>query len=462
MKVDNTPHSLLPTPYLWLEEELSSLIGPVKFSAQQNMRLERITHLMELINRPDNSYPTIHVGGTSGKGSTATMIATLLHTAGYNVGLHTSPHLQILNERHWLNGRLAPTSQLVKVWQQIKPAVEEVRRTSPFGAPSYFEAQFALAMTHFAQEKVDVAVVEVGLGGTLDATNVINSTVAVLTNVGLDHTEILGDTVEKIAADKAGIIKPGQIVVSGCTQPTVQAIVAERCHQEQATLWQLGREFTTTEQNGTFNWSGPHHSYTGLALNLPGRFQTLNASVALAAVHALTHQHPTFALPESAIRQALTQLNIPGRIETIQENPTVLLDGAHNPDKISASAQLIATLKNGRKIITVLGLKAGKAAADILPHILPLTDQLIVTQFSEKGLWSPIPAADLATLAHSQAPHLAVQIIPHPLEAITQALAQATPADVIWVTGSLYLVGDIRNFWHPVEKLVNDLEGSRE
>jgi dihydrofolate synthase/folylpolyglutamate synthase len=194
--------------YARLERDLAALIGPAHFSREIGLKLERITHLLSLLGNPQDQFASIHVGGTSGKGSTAAMISAMLTSAGLHTGLHLSPHLQILNERFQIDDRMAPTTLLARIWDEMKPAIDRVAMESPWGAPSYFEAQAALAFMLFARQKVDVAVVEVGLGGSLDATNVLRSRVAVITSIGLDHTEVLGDTVELIARDKAGIIKP--------------------------------------------------------------------------------------------------------------------------------------------------------------------------------------------------------------------------------------------------------------
>ncbi len=238
------------------------------------MKLERIAHLLELLGNPQDAFRSIHVGGTSGKGSTSTMIAALLTCAGYRTGLYLSPHLQVLNECYQINNRMAATTDLADVFETLKPAIAQVARENPFGRPSYFEAQTALAFALFARKEVDVAVIEVGLGGALDATNVLRPQVSVLTNVGLDHTEILGNTIELIAQNKAGIIKPGQIVISGVTQPSTQAIVQERCAVEGATLWQLGSTFTLqTKSDETFAVTFPDKTYDELRVDLHGNLQ---------------------------------------------------------------------------------------------------------------------------------------------------------------------------------------------
>lgn len=441
--------------YLGLEAEFAALIGPVRFSAAINLRLERIVHLMELLGNPQHTYPTIHVGGTSGKGSTATMAATILAQAGYKTGLHLSPHLQILNERHQINNQVASTTRLVQIFNDIKPAIEQVRAKNPFGAPSYFEAMVALAFCLFQQEAVDIAVIEVGLGGSIDATNVINSEVAVLTNVGFDHTAILGDTLEKIISDKAGIIKANRRVISGVRQPGPRQIVAERSQAKNAILWQHGQDFDyQIHGDDCFTLSLPSRSYKKLKLGMKGGFQIANAACAVAAVEAL----PGFDVLETAVRQGLELARIPGRMEVMQQNPLVILDGAHNPEKMKAAQEIINTDYADKERIVVLSLKSDKVAEDVLPFALKGVKTLILTEFLVKGLWEPMSPQTLAGLSKDLHPNLEIQIVPDPLEAIQLALSLAAPDDLVWVTGSLYLVGDIREYWYPTPRLLKEAE----
>jgi dihydrofolate synthase/folylpolyglutamate synthase len=408
------------------------------------------------LNHPEQAFPIIHVGGTSGKGSTATMIASILTAAGYKTGLHLSPHLQILNERHQINQQLVPSSHLAAIFSEMQPAIESVAEGNPFGKPSYFEAQVALSLCYFRQAQVDVAVIEVGLGGRLDATNVVPAKVAVLTSVGLDHTAVLGDTIEAITREKAGIIKPGQIVVSGFTPPTAQAIVSATCQKHQVPWWQLGTDFNyQVAPNGrSFTISTPIDRIERLQSGLAGDFQIANAACAVAAVHAL----PNFEISSAAVRTGLVNAVIPGRMEVIQQHPLVILDGAHNPDKIQGAVTALNKLAGARRRIVVFGLKSDKAATDILPAVLEKASLLIVTTFASKGLWEPMEPEKLAEYARHLAPELPIKIIPNPLEAIRSAMAQAQSDDCIWVTGSLYLIGEVREHWYPARILIEATE----
>ena len=412
--------------YRELETTLLSLIGPVQWGGDIHMKLGRIARLLELLGNPHHRYRSVHVGGTSGKGTTAVLTAHLLQQMGYKTALHVSPHVQLFNERVQINGRLAPTSKLFTLLQTIKPLVEQVGRESPYGNLTYFEIQAALAFTYFAQAQVDVAVVEVGLGGLLDATNVLPAEVAVLTNVGLDHTEVLGETVELIAEQKVGIFKPGQQVITAVSQPTVRQIAADRCREVGATLHQIE----------------PGHT-----------FQDTNRACAAAAASTLAGR----PLPDDIN----WEIPLPARLEVMQTNPTVILDGAHNPDKIRATAHAVHTRYPDKAPIIVFAAKAGKDVADMLPYLLPHAKAFVASQFAPKGLWKAISAEALTAVVHHLAPHLPVYTEPEPLTAVRLALSHAQPNDLIWITGSLYFAGDAREQWYPLENLLEQAETGR-
>ncbi|MEL6344482.1 MAG: Mur ligase family protein [Myxococcota bacterium] len=443
--------------YHQLQAEIRSLANRNPFAAAINLRLERIKALLDVLGHPERGYPIVHVGGTSGKGSTATFTASLLRAHGKKVGLHLSPHLQVVNERHQIDLRPAPTSSLVRLWPTLAAAIPVAAARTPFGAASYFEVQLALSLLLFADEGVDVAVVEVGVGGTRDATNVLDTRVAILTNVGLDHTDILGDTVELIAADKIGIVKPNQDVFSAVTQDAVRQMLRDRCRQQGARLTLIEDDAPIDRYpDGTFAVTLPRRQLDGLRLDgqrldglrtaMPGRFQPTNAALALSAAAVLLG-----ALDAAMVREALL-VQLPGRIEQVQHQPTVILDGAHNPDKVAGTVDALRDRGLDGRRITVVAIKAGKDAETILTAIDEMSDAVILTRFDDKGPWKATPPSVLqAILPHGE-------IIDDPLEATRTALARASAADMVWVTGSLYLVGDVRALWHPLPALLRSLE----
>lgn len=446
--LDNPLHQ-----YEWLEQRLHALIPKFKFSADINLKLERIERLLELLGNPHTRYPSIHVGGTSGKGSTATMTAAILTASGYKVGLHTSPHLQLINERHRVDGKIAPISALLRLLEEMWPRIEQVGAEMPqFGKPSYFEVQFALSCCWFAEQGVDVAVVEVGLGGTLDATNVLPAQIAIVTSVGFDHTEILGDTLAEIAENKAGIIKPNQTVITGATEPEAYAVIERAARQFDNPLWRLGDEIGHEKaSDGTVTFYADGWRYFRVEVGMLGSFQVMNAALAVAAAHAFNAD-----LDATAVRDGLRTVRFAGRMEVVQTKPTVILDGAHNPDKMRAAAESLP--HTASRVIGVVGMKAGKDVEQTLIHALPRMDEVVVTEFELKGLWEAVSADFLQKTVHHLNPNLPVTAEPNPRAAVRFALDRATSADLVWITGSLYLVGDVRQLWYPNEKLLREAE----
>ena len=423
--------------YKKLKKQLDGLIGKIKFSPNSNLKLERIIHLLKILDNPQDKFSSIHVGGTSGKGSTSTMISYIFQEAGYKTGLHVSPYLQVINEDFQINNSLVSSSKLLKLMDKVMPAIEQVAKESPFGKPSYFEAKVALAFLLFAEEKVDIAIIEVGLGGRLDATNVLNSKVAVLTNVGLDHTAILGNTIEKIITDKAGIIKPNQIVISGVTQPSAKKIVADKAQKTGAKLLQYNQDFQIIPN---------------LEIGMLGDFQQVNAACAVEAVQAFSNQKVT----DQQIKTGIEKAKIPGRMEIIQENPLVILDGAHNQDKMTA---LVTSLKKkypDKKWLTVVAFKEDKDADEMLRILAQNSETIIATEFHGTPLWGSYKVEEIEKKITIQNPSIEVLLNSNPIEAVNKALELAKNKEntLVLVTGSLYLIGNVRKYWYPIEELL--------
>jgi dihydrofolate synthase/folylpolyglutamate synthase len=425
--------------YQELEKKLNNLIGEVKFTPNSNLKLERITQLLAILGNPQSKFPSIHVGGTSGKGSTSVTIASILKEAGYKTGLHTSPYLQIINEGFQINGQMTSATKLLKILNKITPAIEEVAKTNPFGKPSYFETKVAIAFSLFAEEQVDVAVIEVGLGGKLDATNVLQSQVAVLTNVGLDHTEILGDTIEKIITDKAEIIKKNQIVISGVLQPSAQKIVSNKTKKVNAKLLQLGKDFYVNEK---------------LVTGMSGHFQKVNATCAIQAAQAFTKNKLTKKQIELGVKKA----KLIGRMEIVKKNPLVILDGAHNPDKMKALTTSLKTAYPNKKWLTVVAFKGDKDADKMLTMLGENSNTIIATEFKGNPMWDSYQAEELIKKIKNLKLKTKTFIEKEPLQAVEKALkiSKNDTEAIILVTGSLYLIGNTRFYWYPMEKLIKN------
>lgn len=434
--------------YQQAKEYIESYIG-TNFPKTYGVGLNRIKHFLELLENPQNKYPTVHIGGTSGKTSTSTMLAAILQQAGYKTGLHISPHLEDMRERMQINGQLMPEAAFCKRVTNLMPVLEQMKQ-SQFGPPSYFEILLALTFQYFAEEKVAIAVIEVGLGGTLDGTNVINPLTAILTNVSLDHTEILGDTVEQIATDKVGIFKKGIEVISGVTQPSVRQIVIDKANAVGCHLQLLNQDFhyEVTQKNGqamliiTYN-SG---KTTTVKVHDDRTYQAQNC--ALAVVAAKTLLKHGFAISDQVISQALSQLTVPGRLEVFERQTTdhqrltIILDGAHNPAKMEALVSSLKKLYPGKKFLFVIGVKKDKKKEEMLALMEPIAKRFYFTQFLQTTDFGkamaiePTELESLVTVEH--------EVIPNSRQALTKALNEATEADIVCVTGSLYLVGELR------------------
>jgi len=422
---------------------LDSLTTPSRIG--QRPGLEKIAALLRELGDPHRGLRILHVGGTSGKGSTATIAARILQENGYKVGLHVKPHLEEVQERFVVDGRPIEVERLVALIERAALFARAI-------GPSWYELTVAIAFAYFRDENVDAAVIEVGLGGTYDATNVVDPSAVVLTNIGLDHTEVLGDTVDLIAADKVGIVKRGVPVVSGILQPSARAIVEARCSSVDASLWSVDRDFSyclaQLSVNGSrFNLRLPTRELAGLRLRPLGAHQVANAAVAVAGVDALAPAGLPVA--ETSIRRGLAEVTVAGRFEIVGESPTLLLDGAHNPDKMAALANALGALYPGRGVSAVLAFKKGHDVEATLRTLDPLLKRVVLTRFeatTDFGRGQAIePAAIDAALNRlgSKAPR-AVEL--DPIVACQRAIGEASPDDVIVVTGSLYLVGVIRTW----------------
>ncbi|MDO8620663.1 MAG: folylpolyglutamate synthase/dihydrofolate synthase family protein [Candidatus Levybacteria bacterium] len=435
--------------------------------------LDRMRTLLGLLGNPEKKFKSVLVTGTAGKGSTAYLISHILKTAGYKVGLTISPHLQKVNERLQINGKEISDEKFVNILNIVTPAIEKMfldsarafgseaqARRDKIGAPSYFEILIAMVFLYFAQEKVDLAVVEVGIEGKYDATNVLNPLMVILTNISLDHTQILGDTVEKIAKEAVQAIKQfsifnfqfsinNSVVITGAKQQSVIKIVEERCREVGAKLLRLGKDF---DESVIKNFK----------LSLLGDYQKENASLAVEAVVQL--KNFGLKVSEKDIRLALKTAFFPGRFEIIRVNsvlrlaslaqdkmsPTLILDGAHNPAKMKAFISSLKKLFPTERKIFVIAFKKDKNIKEMLKSILPVADVVIATRFSM--------ATDVSKNASAEADSIKYQVLSskyggqvfvegNSKKALEKALKlnKELKNSIVVVTGSLYLVGEIRS-----------------
>lgn len=419
---------------------------------RMHFSLDRIESLLDLLGSPQRAYPSIHLTGTNGKTSTARMIDSLLRAFGLHTGRYTSPHLETVRERISLDGEPVDEARFVATYREVKPLADLVdqRSAEPL---TYFDLTTALAFATFADAPVDVAVVEVGLGGAEDSTNVLQAGVAVLTPIGLDHTEWLGDTLEDIALHKAGIIHSGATVIAAAQEEEAARPILERCAEVGATVAREGAEFGVLRRavavgGQVLTLQGLGGVYDEVFLPLHGAHQAQNAAVALAAVEAFLGAGAKRQLDVEAVREGFAATSSPGRLEKVRNAPTVLLDGAHNPHGMAATVTALQEEFAFSKLVGVLAVLGDKDAAGLLELLEPVLDSLVVTRNSSPRA---MPADELAELAREVFGPDRVQVAAAMPDAIEAAVAEAeydVPGELagvgVLVTGSVVTVADAR------------------
>nr|WP_255717531.1 folylpolyglutamate synthase/dihydrofolate synthase family protein [Corynebacterium sp. ACRPF] len=440
-----------------VEEELNERWPETKIEPS----LDRIEMLMDLLGHPERSFDVIHIAGTNGKSSTARMVDSLLRAFHRRVGLVTSPHLQRVTERIGIDGQPIHPRDYVRIWHEIKPFVEMVDAQSD--APmSKFEVLVGLSYAAFADAPVDVAVVEVGLGGRWDATNVVNADVSVITPVGLDHTDYLGDTLAEIAGEKAGIIKPREdaddpltpnenIVVIAEQDSEAMRVILQQAVDVEAGVARSGSEFAALESRiavggQQVNIQGLGGLYEDIFLPLHGEHQAKNAAVALAAVEAFFGASAGHPLDVATVRNGFAQAISPGRLERVRTSPTTFIDAAHNPHGAKALGAALDRDFDFARLIGVLSIFADKDATGILTALEPYLTEVVITQNSSPRA---LDAYDLAETARDIFGEERVHVADNLPGAYAQAVELAEDAEVqsgsgIIITGSVVTAGDAR------------------
>lgn len=427
---------------------------------RREFHLERMYDLLARLGNPHQALEVVHIAGTKGKGSTAAMIASILSAAGYRTGLYTSPHLDRIEERLMIDGTACSADEFVALLENVRPIVEEMdceRRdeephSSPAG-PTYFEITTAMAFLHFAQQTVDIAVIEVGLGGRLDSTNVVQPLISVITSISFDHMKQLGSTLEAIAGEKAGIIKPGVPVVSGATAAEARGVIEQVASQRGARLLQLGVDFE-------FNYRPPHaldnratsgaldflsrgtaagQPYFEVQLSLHGRHQAANAAVALATIAELRRQ--SWNLPEAIVRAGLATTSCPARIEIVSRRPTIVIDTAHNLASVRSLIDTLDESFSSERRLLLFAATQEKQFREMLEILLPRFERVVLTRYwnNPRGL----PLDQLAAVA-AEVSTVPQEVFPTPSEAWRRIRQLTTPDHLVCVTGSFFLAAEIR------------------
>jgi len=395
--------------------------------------LETMTALMVRLGMPQTRYRTLHIAGTNGKGSTAAMAAAVLQAAGYRVGLYTSPHLVEFRERIRVNGEMIVESQVAQLTEQLQTLCQ------PDLSPTFFEYTTAMAFQHFADSGVDVALLEVGLGGRFDATNVVTPMACAVTTISFDHQEYLGTTLSSIAFEKAGIIKPGVPVVLGRLEDDAWRTIEQVAQERQAPVFCLNKDFRTEgETPQQFSYRGLGMHYDELTCALEGRHQLDNAACALALVGAAAPHG--IAVTGEAVREGLRVVNWAGRLEVVDRCPTILLDGAHNPAAATVLADYLAHSDRShpsRPVVLVLGMMRDKDHRGFVEPLRSLVDEVVLTQ---ANLPRSATAQELRASLEGLLPH--PHVVPSLSDAMALARQLATPDGLVCVTGSLMLVGE--------------------
>jgi dihydrofolate synthase/folylpolyglutamate synthase len=395
--------------------------------------LDRMRTLSDLLAEPQRAQPTIHVTGTNGKGSTVRLVTALLGAHNLSVGTYTSPDLERVTER--LSRNAEPIDE--ETFADLIAAVADVEGLSGI-RPHRFEILTLAAFRWFADAPVDVAVVEVGLGGRWDATNVVDAAVAVVTNVGLDHTEVLGPTRADVAGEKAGIVKPGSTLVLGETDPELLPIFEA---QDPAEVWLRDRDFGCAENlvaigGRSLGLYTPGARYDDVFLALHGAHQGENAALALAAAEAFFGR----PLEDDVVREAFATVQAPGRFEVVGRSPLVILDGAHNPDGARAAASTLDDFAVGGERILVVGMNSGRDAREMLQALDAPSARAVIATAAD---WvRAMPPEEIAAAARSLG--VDVEIVPSVPAAVDRAVAVASEDDLVLVCGSLYVVGEAR------------------
>lgn len=456
---DSPQHARYQQALEFLFQRLNYEQTPDAARSLQDFKLSRMQSLLAELGNPQLSVPTVHIAGSKGKGSTATMIACIAEAAGYQVGLFTSPHVNRFEERFTINGQSPASGRVADLLERLRPTAEQVDRQSSAGRLTFFELATALSWLYFAEERVDLAVVEVGLGGRLDSTNVCSPLVSVITSISRDHTRLLGESLEAIAGEKAGIIKPGVPVVTTVAHPGAAEVIATRARECQSPLWEAERQFTLNALPLTPPpWPEPmcyrfdfeaqietqNVRWEGLQLGMPGIHQTRNAAAAAAACLLLRERG--LEIPESAIRTGLQRARCPLRVEVVGREPLLIVDAAHNPASIDALCTVVENLDVTRKR-AIFATSRDKETSVLLQRMDGCFDEIWLTRYLKNP--RSLELEELERIAAATLTKSLWRSLPSPAEALSAARGACDPRDLLCVTGSFFLAAEVRELLTP-------------
>lgn len=397
--------------------------------------LDLIGSILTQLGNPHQQYNVVHIAGTNGKGSVAAFLSSIFNAAGYNVGRYTSPHLERFNERICINGNPITDTQVVFEYQRVK-SVSSLERE-----PTFFEFATAMALDLFAEQRVEWAIVETGMGGRLDATNIISPKLSIITNISLEHKEYLGNTIAAIAREKAGIIKPGTATICGAHQPSARNVIKTRALRLSTPIYFRGQDYRVrkSSSNDSFSYYGIENNWPNLQISLVGKHQIENASHALAACELLNLYGLT-SISEDSIRKGLINTNWPGRLEIVSREPLIILDGAHNLAAARSLSGHLSSTYPDRRITMVVGILDDKPFGAILRQFARCCHRFILTQ---PAIGRALPARRLYDEISDYNGQCVIQ--PAVGLAVKQAIESAGPDEIICIAGSLYVVGEAKS-----------------
>jgi dihydrofolate synthase/folylpolyglutamate synthase len=420
------------------EEALGYIHSTLKFGSK--LGLQNITELLNRLGNPHKAFPSVHVAGTNGKGSVTAMTANILHKAGYKTGMFISPYLERFTERIQVNFEEISQDDLARLTGLVKEKISEMIKDG-YNHPTEFEVVTALGFLYFAEQKIDIAVVEVGLGGRLDATNVIHPLVSIITSISYDHMYILGNTLKEIAFEKGGIIKPGVPVVSYPQEEEAAKVFEDLTTERNAPYYPIAKEQIlekySTFGEQCFDFLYEDKAIENIRIHLPGKHQMLNAACALACITVLRKQG--YAIDDSAVYAGMEATRWPGRLELIKENPMIVLDGAHNPSGAQTLADAVRLYFPGKNIHLILGVFKDKDVDNVAKILCSVASEVTVTM-SDSPRATDI--SDLANIVRKY--HSGADIQPSLNEAIPFAVKRLKENDILIISGSLYLIGEAR------------------
>lgn len=408
------------------------------FAYSSRFDLRRMEELVNRLGQPHLKAKTIHIAGSKGKGSTAAMIASALYASGYKTGLYTSPHLHTLRERICIDGQPVSEQEFATLVAELKPEVEAVNREGAYGELTTFEILTALAFLYFQRSGVQFQVLEAGLGGRLDATNVVQPEICVITSISLDHTAVLGDSIAQIAWEKAGIIKPGTVVVSSPQRPQAAKVIQDACLEKGAKLIKIGEQVTWQKRDGDLSGQslmvkGKGASYE-LTIPLLGDHQLENAATAIASLEEL-------GMPKEGIISGLAHVHWPGRLEILNDSPMLVIDSAHNADSAKRLRQSLEQLFRWERSILIIGSSWDKDMSGVIAELVPLFDIVIVTRSQHPRAAEPSVLAE-ELVRYGVRPLVTENVA----QALSEALRKARKGDLICAAGSLFLAAEVREW----------------